>query len=195
MNKLLSFLLKLTLIIWIVAAAAIFWFGPVEAATANNGPPPKVTICHVLIDPPQTIEVPAKAVSAHLAHSDYLGACVEPTPTPTPTEPPPATPEPPRTALEPATGLLWLLTNQIGGVNQHCLIFSDNGHPSVERQNALCFRELTGGTWVAENAPCAAKVYSMYPGDAEGFWKCDRYTSWRLPLATLRPIYAKHANK
>lgn len=51
--------------------------------------PPKVTICHVLSDPPVTMEVPLPALDAHLAHGDYLGPCLAPTPTNTAVPPTP----------------------------------------------------------------------------------------------------------
>lgn len=104
------------------------------------------------------------------------GECEE-TPTPTPT----VTPEPPERRPEPATGLLWLLTNG----RQHCLLFAES-HPSVARQGALCWPDWFNGSWVATNTPCAAPVLD------DDTWKCDKYTPWRLPLGILKGIYESH---
>lgn len=130
-----------------------------------NGPA-KVELCHA----GSTMEVPANAVEAHLAHGDYLWACVEPTPAPGPAAQPLYT--------------MWLLTRDfrvehakgtvtVASSYWHCLIRSD-GPPSVERQGALCFPDLFDGQWVADNALCAAPVMS------DGSWACDSLTPWRI---------------
>ena len=282
-RKLLHFLLKFTLVVWIIASAATLWFDYAEAA-----PPDKVWVCHYNEDKPWKSK-PKKVKASkwalwpngkgHAGHPlDFLleskddPACdfekptPEPTPTPTdppptpeptptdlpptptPTDPPPTptetpptptptddpptpTPTPPTPTLEPtdtptpeptptetpepcggecdptptptptntpdpserrpepATGLLWLLTNQIGGVNQHCLIFSDFGPPSVERQGQLCWPDWFSGAWVATNAPCSGPVLD------DDTWKCDKYTPWRLSLTNLLQIYARHQER
>lgn len=53
-----------------------------------------VTICHKESQPWQTLSVAIAAIPAHLAHGDSLGACPEPTstPTPSPTNEPSPTP-------------------------------------------------------------------------------------------------------
>ncbi len=104
------------------------------------------------------------------------GECEE-TPTPTPT----VTPETPERRPEPATGLLWLLTNG----RQHCLLFAES-HPSIERQGALCWPDWFNGSWVASNTPCAAPVLD------DDTWECDKFTPWRLPLGILKGIYENH---
>ena len=87
-------------IIWLLPLALAI-YAVAEAAPALE------TICHVLVDPPVTMQVPGPAVAAHLGHGDYQGPCATPPtatpiatntaepPTPTPTntaEPPTATP-------------------------------------------------------------------------------------------------------
>ncbi len=127
----------------------------------------------------------------------------EPTGTPEPTPEPTGTPEPTETPL-PSTAKvvipnMWLLTRE----GWDCLIRSET-HPSEDRQRALCFRaqypndydparlrrladedRRLNGWWVADNAPCAGPVYSMFESDDDGYWRCDKYTPWRLPLETL----------
>jgi len=176
---------KIVLIVLVLASLAV-------VAPA----PPQVTICHVLTDPPQTVNVPLPALSGHLGHGDYMGPCLAPTPTntavpPTPTAVPPtptSSPIPPtatpmRVSVDPEPVPLfnmYLLTN--GG--WHCLLVSD-AHPSIERQNQACFPELDPN-WTATNAPCAAPVYS------NDTWDCDKYTPWRLPLFNLRVVWNRH---
>lgn len=170
---------------------------PLALALMAPGPP-KVTICHVVVDPPVTMDVPLPALSAHLGHGDYLGACVAPTPTappptPTPTEPAPTpTPgptEPPPTeiASTPSSARplfkMWLLTRG----NEHCLLISDT-HPSVGRQAQACFPRIYL-SWQATSAPCAAYVYD------DDTWACDKYTPWRLPLDQLRGVWKNHQAK
>ena len=133
---------KIVLIVLVLASLAVM-------APA----PPQVTICHVLTDPPQTVNVPLPALSGHLGHGDYTGPCLAPTPTniavtPTPTDtaiaptptntavPPTPTAMPPTAtlSLEPEKPApmplfnMYLLTRG----NWHCLLISDT-HPSIER--------------------------------------------------------------
>lgn len=79
---------------------------PTPITETPTGEPGKVILCHVPPGnpgKPQTIEVAADAVAAHLAHGDYLGPCLTPTatftwtPIPSATNtpiPPPATDTP-----------------------------------------------------------------------------------------------------
>lgn len=126
-------------------------------------PPPKVLLCHVLSDPPKTMEVPPAVVDKHLAHGDYLGPCAEEY----------SEPEGESVGIP----MLWLLTRG----DWHCILISDT-HPSVERQNQLCFPHLDPH-WQADNAPCAAPVFDV--GDRRGRWLCDHLTPWRMDLVDL----------
>lgn len=151
MAKLLRFLLKANAVVWTMALLNLV-FG---AGFSNANGPTKITICHF----GQTMEAAPRSVAAHLAHGDYLGECVVPTPVPT---------EHGDTTAHPLY-MMWLLTSE----GWDCLIRSDT-HPSIERQGALCFPDLFDGRWAADNAPCAAPVMS------DGSWYCDRYTPWRI---------------
>ena len=184
-RKFLWFLLRLNLVVWFAAAITSVYFSDGEAAK-----PEKVELCHF----GTTMEIPANSVDAHLAHGDYLGVCVAPTPEPETTPASESSAHPLYT--------MWLLTRDFrvrhakGEVvfipaYWQCLIRSD-AHPSEERQRALCFRgqypnyeparlrhladedRRLNGWWVADDAPCAAPVMS------DGTWACDRLTPWRL---------------
>jgi hypothetical protein len=179
---------KIVLIVLVLASLAVM-------APA----PPQVTICHVLTDPPQTVNVPLPALSGHLGHGDYTGPCLAPTPTntavpPTPTAMPPTatgSPLPPTATLslepeKPAPKPLFKMYLLTRG-NWHCLLISDT-HPSIERQNQACFPDLDPN-WTATDAPCAAPVYD------DDSWKCDKYTPWRVPLFNLRVVWDRHLAK
>jgi hypothetical protein len=74
---------------------------------------------------------------------------------------------------------MWLLTRP----ESACILISEF-HPSVERQEALCF---PGQEWVAENALCSGWVYD------DGYWDCDMYGYSHLPFADLFKIFKRHA--
>jgi len=197
---------KIVLIVLVLASLAVM-------APA----PPQVTICHVLTDPPQTVNVPLPALSGHLGHGDYIGPCLAPTPTntavpPTPTDtaiaptptntavPPTPTAMPPTATGSPLppTATLSLEPEKpepkplfkmylLTRGNWHCLLISDT-HPSIERQNQACFPDLDPN-WTATNAPCAAAVYD------DDTWTCDKYTPWRLPLFDLSVVWDRHLAK
>ena len=152
-KTLLWFLVRLNLIVWLSAAIAVAVFGPVDAAPLANGPP-SVTVCHF----GDTITVPQRALNGHIGHGDTLGEC-----------PAVEDPLPPTTEAYPLY-TMWLLVDDN---NWHCLLRSES-HPSIERQNALCFPGWTGGTWTATRALCVDDVMS------DGSWYCDKYTPWRL---------------
>ena len=64
---------------------------------------------------------------------------------------------------------MWLLTRNDGTA---CLLKSAT-HPSVNAQNAFCFPEETGRTWVADNVACSGPV------DENDFWSCAaEYGQW-----------------
>ncbi len=143
--------------------------------------PAKVTLCHVLSDPPRTMDVPEQAVDNHLAHGDYLGACVAPEPTP---EPAPASNSPV------VISNMWLIRGVVTGEPfdpdymrwkrmNYCILISDT-HPSYEQQLAKCFPPFG---WYPLGAPCAGSV------TADDTWACDDELAergWtRLPLAEL----------
>ncbi len=92
--------------------------------------------------------------------------CPEPEPTPEPTSIPAPDAYPLYT--------MWLLTRDSPDRANYwqCLIISE-AHPSVGRQNALCFTEQFDGKWVADTALCAAPVMS------NNTWACDKYSQWR----------------
>lgn len=80
-----------------------------------------------------------------------------------------------KTAKEPASCVelrpvtnrpMWLL---VGADGRLCMLFSDS-HPSVLRQNQLCFR-CDSDDWQAINAPCAGRIYD--DGTDFGWWPCD----------------------
>lgn len=65
---------------------------------------------------------------------------------------------------------MWLLTRNDGTA---CLLKSAT-HPSVNAQNAFCFPEETGRTWVADNVACFGGV------DENDFWSCaEEYGIWQ----------------
>lgn len=69
--------------------------------------------------------------------------------------------------LEPVTTRpLWLL---VGADGRLCLLFSDT-HPSVGRQNTLCF-PCDDPDWQAINVPCVDYIYD--DGTEFGHWGCD----------------------
>lgn len=171
----------------LMSLMAVFIAVPVMAA------PAKVTLCHILSDPPQTMSVPAPAVDAHLAHGDYLGACVAPEPTPEPT-PDPTQPAPvpnsaPASNSPAVIDNMWLIRGQRIDLDSdgtptrirgsYCILISDT-HPSVEVQTAKCF---PGDGWFPNSAFCAGSV------TADDVWACDdelaEYGWSRLPLAEL----------
>lgn len=100
----------------------------------------------------------------------------DPTAPPSPPLPPSS---PPSETGQTVIPMMWLLKDNNG---RHCIIISDT-HPSIERQQALCWTDF-----MPANAPCAEPVLSRYRGDELGSWYCDHYTPWRLPLSTLRKI-------
>ena len=87
------------------------------------------------------------------------------------------TPSPTPPTRDVVIPMMWLLKD---GNGRDCIIISET-HPSVDRQRALCWPDFT-----ASNAPCAAPVYSLHPGDDDGGWYCDKLTPHRLPLGELR---------
>ena len=85
-----------------------------DAHGSGGGGETKVAVCHIPPGNPanaHTIVVGAPAVPAHLAHGDYLGACLDTPPgappscgdTPTVTAAPPTTPTTPTTSTTPTT--------------------------------------------------------------------------------------------
>lgn len=106
--------------------------------------------------------------------------------------------------------MMWLLTRGEPGDWPPCILISET-HPSVERQQALCFSDqetweplgFYDPTWTADNAPCAGPVYSS--SSNFGSWVCDgqmrMYHGARLPLfsedggggkGTLYHVYQEH---
>jgi hypothetical protein len=66
-----------TFIITAILAAVLAYTGPKAQAGSATA---KITICHVPPGNPNnrhTIEVSMNALSAHLAHGDYIGSCDE----------------------------------------------------------------------------------------------------------------------
>lgn len=150
--------------------------------------PDKVTLCHTLSDPPKTMDVPQQAVDNHLAHGDYLGACVAPDPDPTEPAPTPEPGDPPQSSASPVISNMWLIKGDRIGMEDgfpvsiyptYCILISDT-HPSVEVQTAKCF---PGDGWFPRDASCAGAVRS------DDTWACDDELAeegWtRLPLAEL----------
>ena len=120
----------------------------------------KITLCHF----GTTKDVPERSVAAHLGHGDYLGECQAPDPEPT------SAPANERMDI----WLLWLLrSDEYPGWD--CLIWSST-HPSVERQNQLCWPDIVGD-WEADHS-WAALVYRYEDGSTS--WALDALTPWRL---------------
>lgn len=107
--------------------------------------------------------------------------------------------------LEVVVPMMWLLTGPyverlepgVGYAGNTCMLISET-HPSVERQNALCF-PTNDPDWQATNAPCAGPVWD--DGSDYGLWACDRqmrmYGAGRLPLfsddgRSLWSVYQRH---
>ena len=75
----------LVLAVLITAVMLFLLFMPLAAGNPDSveatRPGPKVTICHIPGGAafgyaiPKTIEIGERAVAAHLAHNDFLGAC------------------------------------------------------------------------------------------------------------------------
>jgi hypothetical protein len=185
-------------IIWLLPLALAI-YAVAEAAPALE------TICHVLVDPPVTMQVPGPAVAAHLGHGDYQGPCATPPtatpiatntaepPTPTPTntaEPPTATPvdtlvptvtgpapinELPERSARVRIEKMWLLTEQVTG--RWCVVLSDT-HPSIDRQTDLCswaYDEQGPLPGLQVNTLCAGPVYD------NNVWACDDESlDWRM---------------
>jgi hypothetical protein len=187
-------------IIWLLPLALLI-YAVAEAA------PTLETICHVLVDPPVTMQVPSPAVAAHLGHGDYRGQCTTPPtatptatntaepPTPTPTntaEPPTATlvntlaptvtgpaptSEPPERSARVRIEKMWLLTENIFG--SWCVAISDT-HPSLGWQQAWC-----GFPWPQMNTVLPIEAFQLnapcagpvYDNDV---WACDDESlEWR----------------
>ena len=88
---------------------------------------------------------------------------------------------------------MWLLTGPmveraepgVGYRGDGCMLISEFGHPSVERQNARCF-PINDPSWTATDAPCAEPVYD------DGNWGCDPLKE-ALGLERL-PLYSNDGN-